>query len=298
MQTNNPTTSIDTPSQKDWSILVFLSLIWGSSFILIKYGLEYFDPIQVGSLRMLISSVAFVPIFYIKRKEIDWSLWKLYLLVGLCGSGIPSFLFPLAQQELSSSVAGILNSLTPLFTLLIGALFFSTLISKWKIIGVVVGLVGALILTVYGENLQLDDKLIYGLYVVAATLCYGTSVNVVKEKLNHINATLLSSITFIFLIPFALVTFYISGAGTTIMETPEAWKGLMYVGVLSLLGTFLASILFYQMVQRTNAVFGASVTYLIPIISLGWGIVDGELFTLFHLLGMFLILVGVYLSRK
>lgn len=286
------------PGRQDWIILTFLSIIWGSSFILIKYGLQYFSPMQVGSLRVLISSVAFVPICLYNFKKIDWSLWPFYLLVGLCGSGIPSFLFPLAQQELSSSVAGILNSLTPLFTLIIGSLVFSAVVSRWKIIGVIIGLIGAIILTVMGESVELGGKAIYGLFIVAATLCYGTSVNVVKEKLNHLNPTILSSIAFSFLVPFALVLFFTTGTVDAIMTTPESWKGLAYVTVLSLLGTFFASILFYQMVQRTNAVFGSSVTYLIPIISLAWGVLDNELFTMFHVIGMMLILVGVYLSRK
>jgi len=287
------------PGQKDWLILIFLSIIWGSSFILIKYALQYFEPVQVGSLRVLMSSVAFIPIFLYNLKKVDWSLWPLYLLVGLCGSGIPSFLFPLAQQELSSSVAGVLNSLTPLFTLIIGAVIFSTAISKFKIGGVLLGLVGAIILTIMGGGaLTIDQQIYYGLFIVAATICYGISVNLVKEKLNHVNPTLLSSITFSFLVPFALVLFFATDTYGTIVSKPETWTGIGYVAILSLLGTFLASILFYHMVQRTNAIFGSSVTYLIPIISLMWGVADGELFTAIQVLGMILILVGVYLSRK
>ena len=286
------------PDRTAWITLIFLSIVWGSSFILIKYGLVYFKPMQVGALRVLISSVAFVPICIYHWKKIDWSLWPFYLLVGFCGSGIPSFLFPLAQQELSSSIAGILNSLTPLFTLLIGSLIFGAIVSKYKVVGVIVGLVGAVILTVMGESLEINSSAFYGLFIVAATLCYGLSVNVVKEKLNHLNPTLLSSLAFTFLVPFAIVLFFTTGTWEAIMTTPESWKGLSYIAVLSLLGTFLASILFYRMVQKTNAVFGASVTYLIPIISLAWGILDGELFSVFHILGMMLILVGVYLSRK
>lgn len=285
------------PGRQDWIILAFLSIVWGSSFILIKYCLEYFTPIQVGALRVLISSVAFLPICYIRRKEIDWSYWPFYLVVGLCGSGIPSFLFPLAQQELASSIAGILNSLTPLFTLVIGILFFATKLNRWKTIGVIIGLIGATILTVWGQELSMDSKVVYGLYIVAATLCYGISVNVVKGKVDHINSTLLSSLAFSFLIPFAIVMFYLSDASTAIVQI-GAWKGMVYVSILSLLGTFLSSILFYKMVQRTNAVFGSSVTYLIPIVSLMWGVADGESFTIFHILGMLFILAGVYLSRK
>lgn len=286
-----------SPGKQDWIILIFLALVWGSSFILIKYCLHYFTAIQVGALRILISSVAFVPIFLSRWSKIDWSLWPFYLLVGLTGSGLPSFLFPLAQQALSSSIAGILNTLTPLFTLVVGIIFFGTAVSKSKILGVFIGLTGAVILTIFGQDLSSGGKLWYGLFILGATICYGTSVNIVKEKLNSINSTLLSSLSFTFLIPFAVAMFFVSGAAGNVM-LEGGLRGLFYVSVLSLLGTFLASILFYKMVQRTNAVFGSSVTYLIPIVSLMWGIMDGEMFTIYHVIGMALILTGVYLSRK
>lgn len=290
--------SDNVPGTRDWTILIFLSVIWGSSFILIKYCLGYFSPMQVGALRVLIASVAFFPLALSKWKQINWKLWPFYLVVGFCGSGIPAFLFPLAQSQLSSSIAGILNSLTPIFTLLMGYLLFSTKISKHKIFGVIAGFLGATVLTVFGQELEITSKIFYGLFIVGATVCYGISVNVVKEKMQGMNSTVLSSIAFSFLMPFAITMFFISGVPAAIATTPEVWKGLLYVSVLSLVGTFWASLLFYKMVLRTNAVFGSSVTYLIPIVSLMWGIADGESFTIFHVLGMFLILIGVYLSRK
>jgi drug/metabolite transporter (DMT)-like permease len=187
-----------------------------------------------------------------------------------------------------------------LFTLIIGFLIFSTKTTKWKFFGVILGLIGAIVLTlaVGQETGTINNQGIYGLFIVAATICYGFSVNLIKEKLNHISPTLLSSISFSFLLPLALVLFFYTDTYSAIIENPNSWEGLGYISILSIFGTFLASILFYKMVQRTNAVFGSSVTYLIPIISIFWGLMDGELFTSFHILGMFLILAGVFLSRK
>lgn len=293
----NSSTNI-TPSRKDWFILSFLSLIWGSSFILIKYSLNYFTPLQVGTMRILISSIAFLPIFLVSLSKLNWSKWPYLLIVGLCGSGIPAFLFPLAQMKLSSSLSGILNTLTPLFTLIIGYLIFKTTISKQKIAGVIIGLVGACILILLGEKIQFDSNLKYGLYILGATICYGTSVNVIANKLKTENSTLVSAASFSFLLPLGIIMFFQMGLVETFRTTENIWTGLGYVALLSIFGTFLASLLFYKMVQRTNAVFGSSVTYLIPIVSTIWGIADGELFSVFHAVGAAFILFGVFLSRK
>lgn len=287
-----------SPTQRDWLILGVLALIWGSSFILIKYGLKYFNPIQVGSLRLIIASLAFLPIVLINLRKIDFNQWKWLLAVGLCGSGIPAFMFPLAQMQLSSTVAGILNTLTPLFTLLIGFLLFKNRITSAKILGVLIGFIGAVLLIVLGEKIEIDDRLIYGLYILIATICYGTSVNIVGNKFKNMNPTLLSSVSFSFLLPLGLYFFFQQKTYDIFFEQPDAINGLLIIALLSLVGTFFASILFYKMVQRTHAVFGASVTYLIPIVSTIWGVADGELFTLYHILGALLILFGVYLSRK
>lgn len=293
----NSSTNI-TPSRKDWFILIFLSLIWGSSFILIKYSLNYFTPLQVGTMRILISSIAFLPIFLVSLSKLNWAKWPYLLIVGLCGSGIPAFLFPLAQMKLSSSLSGILNTLTPLFTLIIGYLIFKTTISKQKIAGVIIGLVGACILILLGEKIQFDSNLKYGLYILGATICYGTSVNVIANKLKTENSTLVSAASFSFLLPLGIIMFFQMGLVETFRTTENIWTGLGYVALLSIFGTFLASLLFYKMVQRTNAVFGSSVTYLIPIVSTIWGIADGELFSVFHAVGAAFILFGVFLSRK
>lgn len=291
--------SSQSPETQDWVILAVLSVIWGSSFILIKFGLESFDPMQVGALRILIAGTAFLPFIVLKWKQIPWHLWKFFLLVGLCGSGIPAFLFPIAQTQLSSSVAGILNTLTPIFTLLIGAMIFGTTVTKSKVLGVAVGFVGAALLILFGSEIDLDQKLSYSLYIILATICYGLSVNVAKAKLNEVNPTLLMSTAFFLMMPFAIASYFVTNTHEAMFAVPKfPMKGLIFISILSLLGTFYSSMLFYKMVQRTNPVFGASVTYLIPIVSCIWGVVYGEIFGLVQFGGMLLILIGVYLSRK
>lgn len=289
---------IKEPSTQDWLILVFLSIVWGSSFILIKESLNYFSAYQIGSLRILISSVAFLPLVYRHRKAIKWKKWFPFLLVGLFGSGFPSFLFPMAQVKLSSTVAGILNTLTPLWTLLIGVILFGTLVKGKKILGVVIGLSGAVLLIVLGEKISLDENIKYGIFIILATVCYGASVNIVASKFKNTKSIIVSSLSFALLLPFAISAFFIAETQIAIQTTPDIWKGLLFVSILSLLGTFFSSILFYKMVQRTNALFGSSVTYTIPIVSTMWGVWDGENIGLYHIIGAVMIIVGVFLSRK
>ena len=286
------------PTSKDWLILVFLSIVWGSSFILIKESLNYFTAYQVGALRILISSVAFIPIVFRHRNSIKWKKWFPFLMVGLFGSGIPSFLFPMAQVKLSSTVAGILNTLTPLWTLLIGVFLFGTLVKGRKILGVIIGLTGAVLLIILGEKITLDQTLKYGIFIILATVCYGTSVNIVASSFKNTKSIIVSSLSFTLLLPFAISAFFLSDTQIAIQTTPGVWKGILFVSILSLLGTFLSSILFYKMVQRTNALFGSSVTYMIPIVSTMWGIWDGENIGIYHFIGALMIIFGVFLSRK
>jgi len=226
------------------------------------------------------------------------------VLCGYLSLQLPSFLSQYISVNRSSgscgltSIAGILNSLTPLWTLVIGAWILKAKITKGKLFGVLIGFAGAVILILQGEELALDEKLYYGFYILLATICYGTSVNVAKAKMNHVDPNLLMSTSFLFVLPMAIVAFFMTGTHTTLATTPGISTGLIYVAILSLAATFYASILFYKMVQRTNPVFSSSVTYLIPIVSLAWGVLYGEAFGIYHVLAMLLILVGVYFSRR
>lgn len=290
-----PTSTVDT---KSWIILIALSIVWGSSFILMKWGLEVYSPLQVASLRIGISFLAFFPIFLSRLKKVDWSKWKYLLIVGLCGSGIPAFMFSIAQTQVSSSIAGILNSLTPLFTLVLGILFFGASGTPSKFFGVLLGLVGASLLILMGNSAGIEGNLWYGLLIVVAAICYGTSVNTVGKYLKDIPSLTINAVAFSFVGIPAIIYLFTTDFLTQLNTHPDGWEALGYIAILALVGTVLATYFFFMMVQWTSPLFSSMVTYLITIVAVIWGGIDGEIISIYHFLGTALILSGVYLSRS
>lgn len=283
---------------RSYVILFVLAVIWGSSFILIKKSLLAFEPMHLAAMRLIIAGGAFLPILFLQRRKINWSLWDKFLIVALTGSGIPAFMFFIAQTEISSSVSGLLNSLTPIWTLVLGVLIFKQPFEKWKLGGVLVGLLGAVILIMYGNDVGIQGNLWYSGFVLIATICYGTSVNVVKEYLQDVPALVISSVTLAFAGGLALLYLLTTDVQQSFTGSDEMWYSLWSLVLLSLASTFFATILFYRLVKDTSAVFASSITYLIPIVAFIWGFVDGEALTILHALAMALILVGVWIIKK
>lgn len=286
-----------TPSVLSILLLAVLSLIWGSSFILIKKSLLAFSPIQVFGCRIGVAGLAFFPFFLREIKKLQRKDLIPFIVVAVFGSGLPAFLYALGQQHVSSSIAGLLNSLTPLFTLLIGLLFFQVKVPNIKIVAVFIGLLGAIILVTYGQAAGESSNYFYASMLVIATSCYALSLNTVGKYLGHYGALTISSIAFgLITIPAILILF--STNFVEVMQTDvNAYTSLGAVAILSFFGTFTANILFYKLVQITNPLFSSMVSYLIPIVAMGWGAVDGELITIYHFIGFVLILCGVYLSK-
>ncbi len=291
-------TDSDKPSLLSWGLLILLSLTWGSSYILIKKGLIAYEPTQMASLRISITAMALVPFMLMYWRRINWNQWKSILIVAMAGSGFPSFLFAVAQTHLDSSTTGVLSSLSPLFTLFLGVLFFKVPFIWSKVIGVLIGLVGALSLILFGESTSSSGGLFYGGLVMAATLLYALSANTVKAEFQTMHPLELSAATFLMIGPPAVIYLFTTDFMSTLQNHPQGWTSLGYISILALVGTFAASVLFFKLVQLTNAVFASMVSYFIPMIALGWGVLDGEAITVMHLLGMVLILAGVYVAQR
>ncbi|MEK7256545.1 MAG: DMT family transporter, partial [Bacteroidota bacterium] len=292
------TTSPTKPNLASWLMLLGLSLIWGGSYLLIKYSLVAFSPTQVASLRMSLTALAFLPIFIWQVRRIDWSLWKQLAIVGFSGSFIPSILFATAQTKISSSLAGILSSLTPLFTFLLGILFFGVKAAWVKLAGVFIGLAGAVWLVVIDRGIDDLEGMRYGLLVLAGCLFYGFSNNVVKAHLHSTPSLVISTVSYLFVgIPGAIYL-AVSGFLEVIQTHEKAWQSLGYISILAFVGTVICSVIFFKLIKNTSALFAASVSYLIPVIALWWGMFDGETVTVWHLAGMATILTGVYLASR
>jgi drug/metabolite transporter (DMT)-like permease len=283
---------------KYWLPLGLLGLVWGSSFILIKKGIEVYDPLQVGAMRLSISALAFLPFFLIQMRRVDWSKWKPLVVVGLCGSAIPAFLFPLAQMNISSSVTGVLNSLTPLFTLLLGLLFFGRKFRIIKLLGVFIGLAGAtLLILMSNEGGFSSNNIWYALMAVLATVCYAISVNTVGSHLSNMSSLTISAVSFFIIGPPAMIYLFSTDFVDILTQNDQGYTAFFYIALLALAGTVLASLLFFQLVHWTTPVFASSVAYVIPLFAMAWGAIDGETLTIFHLISAGLILYGLYLTR-
>jgi drug/metabolite transporter (DMT)-like permease len=283
----------------NWIILISLALVWGSSFILMKRGMVVYSSDEVAALRILIAFLFLSPLMLRHVKKPLFKHWMAFLGMGVLGNFIPAFLFKKAETGISSSLTGMLNSLTPLFTLFLGVILFKTK-TKWvNALGIFIGFVGAIGLLTVGKSADMSNNMLFGLYVVIATLCYGMSVNIIKKQLNEVNSVTATVWALMFIGPLAggyLFGFTDFVAKTTV--DPRAMMSLGYISLLAIFGTALSVIIFNVLIRNTNALFASSVTYLIPIVAMGWGVLDGENVQLLHFVWIGLILLGVYLVNK
>ena len=280
-----------------WALLSLLAVIWGSSFILVKKSLVVFDPSQVGSLRIVAAFCFFLPFFLVNLKKIPFNKFPFFLLVGCLGNLIPAYLFSLAGSKLDSGVSGALNSTTPLFTLIVGGLFFGNTITSRQTMGIILGFVGALILILAGvSGFQING---YAFYVILATVMYGFNLNITKKFLTGLDLSpfLITATIFMTIGPVAIGVLF-SGDFIQKVQQPEALNPLIFSILLGVLGSAVAMVLFNRLIQITSAVLASSVTYLIPIVAIFWGILDGEAIQIQHFVGMGIILIGVYLVNK
>jgi len=283
---------------KKWIYLISLSLIWGTSFILIKKALIGLTPLQLGSLRIIFSSIILFIFAWNTLKLITKKEWKWIIISAFLGSFFPAFLFAFAETEIDSSIASILNSLVPLNTVIIGVIVFKIASSKKQIIGVVVGLIGTYLLIDGGIQLNPDQNYLYAGLVILCSFLYGFNVNIIKKYLNDIPAVTIAAGHFSVIFIPAIIIFSFSGFNTDQVYDPITLKSIGYVLILSAFGTALAKVLFNKLVQISTAVFASSVTYSLLIVSLFWGILDGELFSINQLMATALIVLGVLLSSR
>ncbi|MBK6612444.1 MAG: DMT family transporter [Sphingobacteriales bacterium] len=288
-------------SLKYWAMLILLALIWGSSFIFIKRGLVAFSFYEVACLRMFFTFLFVCPIFLQGRwvRKITARDWALALVVALTGSGIPAFLYPLAQTHISSAAAGIFNALTPLFTYVVGLLAFGVLFYSNKLIGVLLGFAGAAGLMAFGQGLTPATDNRYGIFAILATVCYAISANTINRYCSHIPAPRLTAMAFASLVPVSggyLLGF--SNVAHRIMYEPAASTSAFYLLLLALFGTALGSIFYFKLNQETTPLFASTTTYIMPITSTLWGWSDGEPIDWAYLPCCLLILLGVYLAAK
>jgi len=285
---------LNTEKQK-WVLLIALSIIWGSSFILIKKSLEHFNPYEVGALRVLISGIVLMPyaISKIKKFPKKHTIWL--IIAALTGSFIPMFLFPMAETEISSSIAGIINSMMPIFVIIVGSLVWKFSTTKRQLIGVLISFVGACILALESGEIKIYPILL----LILAVLLYAICTTTIKSKLHEVPAILMSAYVFSFVLFLpSLIALVFSGFFKDFSLSQSTLEGLGFVAILSIFGTGLAMMMNYKLLSISTPLFASTVTLLMPIVAIIWGILDGEKLTTQQSVGALIILAGLIFLRS
>ncbi|MBC9794667.1 DMT family transporter [Sinomicrobium weinanense] len=280
-----------------WLLLSLLALIWGSSFILIKLGLKGLTPIELGSFRILFAALFLMAAGFKSLKHIKRHQWKYIVITAILATFIPAYSFAIAQTEIDSSVTAILNSLVPLNALLLGILFFKAGFQKMQVIGVFIGLLGSVLLIYNGAMMHPDQNYFFAGFIILATICYALNANILKRHLEDLSSLSIVTGNFLVLSVPALAILLFSGILGHI-NTPETLTSIGFIFVLGIIGTGIANILFFRLIQISSPVFATSVTYLIPVVAFIWGFLDHEKMNAQQLLGAAIVLVGVYLSGR
>ena len=280
-----------------WLLLVLMALVWGSSFILMKKSLEVYSVIELGAGRLVMAFLFFIPFIFKSKNDIPKDRYPYLLASGLIGYIIPAFIFALAGSKLNSSLSGMLNSLSPLWTLIIGILLFKQPKKGFQIAGILLGLFGAglIIFSKNTSNLNIVNP--YALLIVVATCLYGLNTNNIVKNLNMLPPTGAAAFTFLFAGPICLTILLFTDFFSKAFN-PQNWHSTGYLMLLGVLGSGVTSIVYNKTVQLTSGLFASSVTYIIPIVAIMWGVLDGEKIMVQHFVGMGVILTGIYLINK
>ena len=281
-----------------WFYLISLSLIWGSSFILIKKALVGLEADQLGSLRIIFSSIIIILIAWKRLSKITRLEWKWISISAFLGSFFPAFLFAFAEKEIDSAVASIINSIVPLNTVVIGMVLFNIRSTKRQIIGVLIGLAGTYMLIMSGIKLNPDQNYLYSGFVILCSFLYALNVNIIKKYLQHLSALTITVGHFAVIIIPAVIVFCFSDFDVNSLRNQETIDSIIYVFILAVFGTALAKILFNKLIKISSPVFASSVTYSMLIVSIFWGLVDGEKFSIYQLIATIIIILGVLLTNK
>lgn len=283
--------------QLKWIYLFILSLVWGSSFILIKKGLVGLNAYQLGSLRIIFAAIFLLLIGFKSLIKIPRHQWKYIALTSLFGTFVPAYLFAIAETQIDSSITAILNSLTPLNTLILGASFFGITFRRSQIWGVVIGLLGCLILVFNGAVNHPEQNYYYAVLVLIASICYAVNVNLIKRYLSDLTSLSITTGNFLILLFPALGILFFTDF-FDVVHVEQVQHSLWFILILGVIGTGIANVIFFKLIQISSPVFATSVTYLIPIVAIFWGLMDNETLTFVQCIGAFIILIGVYLSAK
>jgi len=280
-----------------WLTLIILAIIWGTSFILMKTGLNSYTPLQIASLRMFIAFLFFIPFASKALKKLKKKHLPYILFISIIGNGTTAFMFALAQTSIKSSMAGMLNATTPLFTFIIGVIFYSLKTKIYKILGLLIGLIGTFALLYFDSDISLSSSLLYPLLAIVATVFYSINVNMVKFNLKDLDGLTISILTFVFVGPLSIIVFLFTDYSSVVQSNNFLISSLS-IFLLAIFSSGIALILFNILIKYTSTIFASTVTYLIPVVAILWGFFDGENILILQILSVVVIIAGIYLVNK
>ena len=285
--------------QERWFYFALLCFVWGSSFILMKKALLSVTPIQLGALRIIFTAIFLLMVATPSLKKIQKKHYKYVFYTAIAGTFIPGFLYAFALTNIDSSVVSILSSLTPFNTLVFGAMVFGFAFNRTQLYGILIGLIGTLILVLKGADLNPNQNYWYALLIIIGSVGYALNVNMIKKYLNDLNALSIVTGNFlILLVPATIVLSCTDFFATFDVNDDELMQSLGYLMILSIVGTGIAKTIYNKLVHISDPVFASSVTYVIPLVAIFWGVLDGEKLSPLQIFGGVIILVGVYLVNK
>jgi drug/metabolite transporter (DMT)-like permease len=282
----------------NWVLFIILSIIWGSSFILMKIGLKHLNAYQVASIRILSAGIVLLPFAIKGFKQVPKNKYAAIVIAGLLGNFFPAYLYCLAEIKIDSSLASILNALTPLCAIIIGVAFFQLKITIVKIAGVVIGLAGLILLPLAAKNQINFSNFGYSGLVLIATICYGTNVHVVAHYLKELSSMTIAAVAFAFYIPVCLVVLLVTGFFNLPLLQNKIPVSILAASTLGIIGTAVATVWFYKLVKNAGSIFASTVTYGIPVIAIVWGLLFGETITVLEIVCLLMILAGVYIVNR
>ncbi|RCL69439.1 MAG: permease [Cryomorphaceae bacterium] len=283
---------------KKWFYLAILSLIWGSSFILIKKGLVGLNSVQLASLRMIFAASVIYIYSYNSIKKIPKKSWKWIVITAYLGTFFPVYLISYGQTEIESGLASIITTVTPINTLIIGIIFFSLTFSIKQLLGLFIGLVGAVLLLYEASETNLNSNIYFSFFIYLTTVGYAASVNLIKKYLTNIPPEAVTAGIFLSISPPAIIVLYFSDFTDLNFQDPLILKSIFFVLVLGVLGSAIAQTLFNKFVKISSPIFASAVTYTMPVVAIFWALIDGEILSIMQFFATAIILIGVYLVNK
>lgn len=278
-------------------ILLVLGMIWGSSFILMKKSLRTWQPDEMAAARIFFAGVFLVPLIISQIKNVPKKDYVMLIVTGLFGNAIPAFLFAFAQTHIDSALGGMINSTTPIFTLIFGLIIFRIRISALAIGGIFIGLGGAVYLIYsYGNSIGGDWR--YAMLAVAASVCYGLSLNLIKSKVGHLPPIIIAGFPFVVTAPLAFIYLGSRGTFSRLASSSSMLGDMTYIVVLALMATAIGVYLFNLLIKQTSALFASLTTYLIPAFAILWGFSDGEEIGYYYFVGILLILAAIWMVNR